>query len=75
MVGIEKLFKKKDYIVKIEETVVEEFVVSASSEIEALEIAKEKYHTGEFILTPGEVQFKQVAVVNQKKSDMKWVEF
>lgn len=51
------------YKIAIEETVVEEFEVMANSAEEALEIAEEKYQDGEFVLSPGEVQNKQMSVI------------
>lgn len=60
--------------VAIEETVVDEFTVEADSESEALEIARQKYRKGEFVLEPGEVQYKQMAVVSEKENH-EWHEF
>lgn len=64
---------KKNFIVAIEETVVKEFAVHAKNEDEALKIAEEKYKSGEFILAPGEVQFKHMALVSPVESE--WIEF
>lgn len=65
----------KKYIVAIEETVVDEFEVEAYSEEEALDIAREKYHSCTFVLEPGEVQYKQMAIINQNNGDSEWIEF
>ncbi len=46
--------------VTIEETVSETFEVEANSVEEALEIAKEKYYDGEFVLEPGNVVGKMI---------------
>ena len=63
----------KKFIIAIEETVVQEFEVMAGDSIEALEIAEKKYHKGEFVLEPGEVQFRQMASVGDEQTE--WMEF
>lgn len=65
----------KIYKIAIEETVVEEFEVMANSAEEALEIAEEKYQDGEFVLAPGEVQHKQMAIVEPATETSKWISF
>lgn len=42
-------------LVNIQEVVCETFEVDAESMEEALEVAREKYDTGEFVLEPGEL--------------------
>ena len=61
--------------IAIEETVVGEFEVEAENAGEALEIAEEKYKKGELVLEPGEVQFKQMAVIAPSKEVTEWKEF
>ena len=63
------------YKIAIEETVVEEFEVMANSAEEALEIAEEKYQDGEFVLAPGEVQHKQMAIIEPATEISQWVAF
>ena len=65
----------KKYTIAIEETVVEEFEVEANNFREALDIASEKYCKGEFVLSPGEVQFKQMAIVKPRCESTEWNEF
>lgn len=65
----------KKYTVAIEETVVEEFEIEARDSIEALYIAAEKYRKGEIILCPGEVQFKQMAVLKPNYESTEWIKF
>ena len=65
----------KTYIVAIEETVVEEFEVKANDFSEALDIASKKYKEGEFVLSPGELQFKQMAIVSPSDELTEWSEF
>ena len=62
----------KKYTIAIEETVVKEFEVEASDFEEALDIAEKKYHEGEFVLSSGEVHFKQMAVVEPQSEATEW---
>ena len=43
------------FLVNIEEVVCETFEIEAESLEEALEVAREKYDSGEFVLEPGEL--------------------
>ena len=52
-----------------------EFEVDASSAKEALEMAVAKYKSSEFVLCPGEVQFKRVAVIEPQNLASEWEEF
>ena len=54
-----KLFR-----IAIEETIVDEFILEANNEDDAIEIAIQKYKEGEFILEPGNLIVKQMAVVD-----------
>ena len=63
------------FTVAIEETVVEEFDIEANSEEEALSIAQNKYKNGELVLSSGEVQAKQVAIVKPGSETSEWLEF
>jgi len=65
----------KKYTVTIEETVSEDFEIVAESEQEALEIAKQKYNSGEFVLAPGFVQRKQMAVFLEDEIQTEWMDF
>ena len=65
----------KTFTIAIEETVVEEFKVIANDVEEALKIAEHKYRNEEFILCPGEVQSRQMAVLNLSNEVTEWVEF
>lgn len=57
----------KKYTIIIEETVAEEFELEAKDSNEALKIAEEKYAKGEFVLCPGEIQHKQLYVLEPYK--------
>lgn len=64
----------KKFTIAIEETVVEEFEVEADTAKEALYIAQNKYKKGEFVLSPGEVQFKQLSIVRPESKLSEWIE-
>lgn len=53
----------------------EEFEVEAENFGEALDIAEEKYRNWEFVLCPGEVQFRQMAIVKPNRESTEWTEF
>lgn len=65
----------KKYTIAIEETVVDEFEVEANDAETAVCIAKEKYHKGEFVLAPGEVHSKQIAIISPSEECIEWIEF
>ena len=62
------------YRIAIEETVIDEFLVKANDEEEAIKIAIRKYDAGEFVLEPGTLITKQMAVVDCN-SPTEWFEF
>ena len=51
-----------EYQIIIEETVVDDFTVEASSPDEARSIGERKYKLGEFVIEAGEVQNRRIAV-------------
>lgn len=63
----------KTYKIGIEEIVSAVFEVEAEDSEQALEIAKEKYRSGEFMLEPGELQSKNIAVLEPESTE--WKEF
>ncbi|MBQ8803241.1 MAG: hypothetical protein IJZ53_06395 [Tyzzerella sp.] len=63
----------KTYKIGIEEIVSAVFEVEAEDSEKALEIAKEKYRLGEFVLEPGELQSKNIAVLEPESTE--WKEF
>ena len=63
------------YTIAIEETVVGEFEIAAENETEALRIAEDRYKHGDIMLFPGELQFKQMAVVLSSGDIMEWHKF
>lgn len=63
------------YTITIEETVAKDFEVEADGAEEAYEIAGRKYNSGEFVLDPGDCQFKQIAITNPSSESTEWREF
>ena len=63
------------YTITIEETVAKDFEIEASSADEAYEMAEQKYKTGEFVLDPGDCQFKQIAITAPSNEATEWREF
>ena len=62
------------YTITIEETNTKDFEIEAESAEEALEMAEQKYRSGEFVLDPGECQFKQIAIIGPNKEATEWLE-
>ena len=65
----------KKYIIAIEETVVQEFEIKADTAEKAMEIAEEQYKKGMLIISPGEAQIKQMAIVKPDNEATEWCEF
>lgn len=63
------------YTITIEETNAKDFEIEAKSAEEAYEIAKRKYKTSEFILDPGECQYKQITITKPSSESTEWREF
>lgn len=62
------------YTITIEETVAKDFDIEADSAKEAYETAEQKYKSGEFVLDPGECQFRQMAITNPSEESTEWRE-
>ena len=63
------------YTITIEETCTKNFDIEADSAEEAYEIAEHKYKSGgEFVLDPGECQFKQIAITSPNNEATEWRE-
>ena len=63
------------YTITIAETVAKDFEIEATNADEAYETAEQKYKSGEFVLDPGECQFKQIAITSPSKEATGWREF
>jgi len=63
------------FTICIEENVIAEFEVEAKDAEEAMKIVEEKYYKGEFVLAPGEVSSRQMAIVKPESEACEWVEF
>lgn len=63
------------YTITIEETVAKDFEVEANSAEEAYETAERKYKSGEFVLDPGDCQFRQIAITKPSDEATEWREF
>ena len=66
---------RKTYKVIIEETISDEFTVSAESEAEAVNYAIRQYKDGRLVLSPGNPLDKKIAVVNDDDETAEWISF
>ena len=60
----------KKFCIVIEETISEEFEVEAETKEDAIKNAIEKYKSGEFVLSPGNLESKKISIDNDE-----WIEF
>ena len=65
----------KNYVIAIEETVVQNFEVKANSQEEALRKVETGYKNCHYVLESGEVQAKKMSVLNSDNESDKWIEF
>lgn len=65
----------KNYVIAIEETVVQNFEVEANSREEALRKVEKGYKNGNYVLESAEVQKKRMSVLNADNEFDKWIEF
>ena len=59
----------------IEETISEEFEIDAESKEDAVSKAIEKYKLGEFVLDPGNLESRKIAVFDDDSEINDWIEF
>jgi len=64
----------KKFKISIEETLVDTFEVEANNAEEAIDIAIKKYKIGKFVLEPGHLVSKQMAVTDPNK-EPEWFDF
>lgn len=65
----------KKFVIAIEETIVQEFEILAASSEQAMSIAEEQYRKGILVLSHGEAQFRQMAIVKPENQATEWCEF
>lgn len=65
----------KKFTVTIEEMVSKDFEVEAETAEKAMEIAEQKYNNGEFVLEPGNLVCKQMAISKPDNECTEWTEF
>lgn len=63
------------FVITIEEMLSDDFEVDAETAEEAMRIAEENYHTGKFVLVPGNLIFKQMAISSPTDETIEWTEF
>ena len=63
------------FVVATEETIVQEFEIVAETAEKAMEIAESLYKNGTFVLSSGEVQLRQMAIVKPDEEVTEWCEF
>ena len=63
------------YTITIEEAVTKDFEIEANSASEAYETAEQKYKDGEFVLDPGDCQFRQITITKPSDEATEWREF
>ena len=63
------------YTITIEEAIAKGFEAEADGAEEAYETAEQKYKSGEFVLDPGECQFRQIAITAPNDEATEWREF
>lgn len=66
----------KTFRITIEETISQDFEVEAEDMEQAMEIAEEKYNNCEFVLEPGEVNYKQMQCEDTETNEStEWMQF
>ena len=66
---------RKTYKIIIEEIISDEFAVTASSEEDAVKTAMAKYKNGEWVLSPGNLLEKKIAVITDGSDASEWIAF
>ena len=67
---------KRSFLVTIEETISEEFIVTADSIEDAMQIASDKYQKEEVVLSPGNLENKQIMLYDKSNDTYSdWIEF
>ncbi len=66
---------EKTYTIVIEETKVQEIIVTAKDSSEAMEICIHRYKSGEFAINKNKPQIRQISVIKPNEVATEWVEF
>ena len=59
----------------IEETVSDEFTLTAESKEEAVRMVELKYKNGEYVISPGSVTAKKFALIKPDCESTEWIDF
>ncbi len=65
----------KKYIITIEESISKDFGIEADTAEEAMAIAEHRYRNGEYVLDPGDLVAKQMAITSPCNEATEWKEF
>lgn len=65
----------KKFRVVIEETICDEFEIYAESKEDAILKSIQKYKSGEFVLCPGNLEHKKIALADNNDDISEWIEF
>ncbi len=65
----------KKYYVTIEEMISETFEIEAEEMGEAMEMAKQGYKNGKYVLMPGNLVAKQMSAESEDSECCEWTEF
>lgn len=65
----------KKFTIIIEEMISSNFEVEAETTEAAMRIAEEKYNKGKFVLEPGNLVTKQMAITSPDNALTEWTEF
>ncbi|MFR1565666.1 MAG: DpnD/PcfM family protein [Christensenellales bacterium] len=65
----------KKYTITIEEMISEHFVIEANTAEEAMALAEDGYYAGKYVLAPGNLVAKQMAISSPADETTEWTEF
>ena len=63
------------YEIVIEEVISDIFGVDADSEEEAISMTIDMYKSGDIVLSPGNLEHKQLAVIKTTSDELDWIPF